>query len=155
MGSTPFGAVIPVTGLNIGFVGEVSRTADPPVIAAHQASATNLLNILFGGPVVLLGDATGGTWQSVADFIIGAGTPSAPTGGPIVVVPMLQSAKLALYQAMREDGLNNVTLARKLHLLEGEVRRMIDLDHKTRIGTLEQALSRLGRQMASEVRRAA
>ena len=81
--------------------------------------------------------------------------PSAPDAGPVVVVPMLKSAKLALYQAMREDGLNNVTLARKLRLLEGEVRRMIDLDHKTRIGTLEQALSRLGRQMASEVRRAA
>ena len=79
MGS--FGAVIPVTGLNIGFVGEVSRTADPPVIAARQASPSNLLNIMFGDPVVLLGDATGGLWQSVADFIIGAGTPSAPSGG--------------------------------------------------------------------------
>jgi hypothetical protein len=81
MGSSPFGAVIPVTGLNIGFVGEVSRTADPPVIAAREASPANLLNILFGDPVVLLGDATGGLWQSVADFIIGAGTPAAPTGG--------------------------------------------------------------------------
>jgi antitoxin HicB len=81
--------------------------------------------------------------------------PSAPGAGPVVVVPMLQSAKLALYQAMREDGLNNVTLARKLDLLEGEVRRMIDLDHQTRIGALEKALRKLGKQMASEVRRAA
>jgi antitoxin HicB len=62
---------------------------------------------------------------------------------------------LALYQAMREDGLNNVTLARKLGLVEGEVRRMLDLDHQTRIGTLEKALWQLGKQMASEVRRAA
>jgi len=46
-------------------------------------------------------------------------------------------------------------LARKLDLLEGEVRRMIDLDHQTRIGTLEKALRQLGKQMASEVRRAA
>ncbi len=74
--------------------------------------------------------------------------------GSVVVVPMLQSAKLALYQAMREEGLNNVTLARKMHLLEGEVRRMIDLDHQTRVGTLEKALWQLGKQMASEVRRA-
>jgi antitoxin HicB len=81
--------------------------------------------------------------------------PSAPGVGPVVVVPMLQSAKLALYQAMRENGLNNVTLARKLDLLEGEVRRMIDLDHQTRIGALEKALRQLGKQMASEVRRAA
>jgi antitoxin HicB len=81
--------------------------------------------------------------------------PSAVDAGPVVVVPMLQSAKFALYQAMREEGLNNVTLARKLGLVEGEVRRMLDLDHQTRIGTLEKALWQLGKQMASEVRRAA
>jgi hypothetical protein len=58
--------------------------------------------------------------------------PSAADAGPVVVVPMLQSARLALYQAMRGEGLNNVTLARKLGLVEGEVRRMLDLDHQTR-----------------------
>ena len=72
-----------------------------------------------------------------------------------VVVPMLQSAKLALYQAMREEGLNNVTLARKLGVHEGEVRRMLDLDHPTKIGTIENALWQLGKQVATEVRRAA
>jgi antitoxin HicB len=81
--------------------------------------------------------------------------PSATDDGSVVVVPMLQAAKLALYQAMREKGPNNVTLARELHLLEGEVRRMIDLDHQTRIGTLEKALWQLGRKIASEVRSAA
>jgi antitoxin HicB len=30
--------------------------------------------------------------------------PSAADAGPVVVVPMLQSARLALYQAMREEG---------------------------------------------------
>jgi antitoxin HicB len=81
--------------------------------------------------------------------------PSAADAGPVVVVPMLQSARLALYQAKREDGLNNVTLARKRGVMEGEVRRLLDLDHQTRIGTLEKALWQLGKQMASEVRRAA
>ena len=78
-----------------------------------------------------------------------------PANGPAVVVPVLSAAKLALYQAMREQGLNNVTLARKLGLLEGEVRRMLDLDHQTKIGTLENALWQLGKQMTSEVRAAA
>ena len=68
---------------------------------------------------------------------------------------MLQSAKLALYQAMREESLNNVTLARKPDLLEGEVRRMLDLDDQTRIGTLEKALWQLGKQIASQVLRTA
>ena len=40
--------------------------------------------------------------------------PSAPEGRPVVVVPVLQAARLALYQAMRTHRLNNVTLARKL-----------------------------------------
>ena len=78
-----------------------------------------------------------------------------PASRPVVVVPMLQAAKLALYRAMREQGLNNVTLARQLGLLEGEVRRMLDLDHQTRIGTLEAALGHLGKRIAIEVRLAA
>jgi antitoxin HicB len=76
-------------------------------------------------------------------------------GDFFVVVPMLESAKLALYLAMREAGLNKVTLAHKLGKQEGEVRRMLDLDHQTKIGTLEVALWHLGKQIASEVRRAA
>jgi antitoxin HicB len=108
--------------------------------AEAHALATDALIAALGGLVKMKGDIP---------------KPSATDAGSVVVVPMLQAAKLALYQAMREDGLNNVTLARKLHLLEGEVRRMIDLDHQTRIGTLEKALWQLGKQMASEVRRAA
>jgi antitoxin HicB len=80
--------------------------------------------------------------------------PSAP-GAHFVVVPMLEAAKLALYQAMREAGLNKVTLAHKLGKKEGEVRRMLDLDHQTKIGTIENALWQLGKQVASEVRVAA
>ena len=75
--------------------------------------------------------------------------------GSAIVVPVLSAAKLALYQAMRDHGLNNVMLARKLGLLEGEVRRMLDLDHQTKVGTLENALWQLGKQITSEVRAAA
>jgi antitoxin HicB len=81
--------------------------------------------------------------------------PHAQIPGPAVIVPMLDAAKIALYQAMREQELNNVTLARKLGLQESEVRRMLDLHHQTKIGTLENALWQLGKQMASEVREAA
>ena len=80
--------------------------------------------------------------------------PSA-NGDFFLIVPVLQSAKLALYQAMRERGLNNVTLAKKLGKQETEVRRMLDLDHETKIGSLENALWHLGKRMASEVREAA
>jgi antitoxin HicB len=78
-----------------------------------------------------------------------------PDGEFFAVVPTLQSAKLALCQAMREQGLNKVTLARKLGKHEGEVRRMLDLDHETKIGALENALWHLGKQLSSTVRQAA
>jgi len=58
-------------------------------------------------------------------------------------------------RAMRERGLNKVTLAHKLGKKEGEVRRMLDLDHQTKIGSLENALWQLGKQIACEVREAA
>ena len=94
--------------------------------------ATNVLVAALGGLVKMKRDIP---------------EPSAADAGPVVVVPMLQSARLALDQAMREEGLNNVTLARKLGLVEGEVQRMLDLDHQTGIGTLEKALWQLGRAL--------
>lgn len=107
--------------------------------AEAHALATDVLAAALGGLTKLRRDLP---------------VPSAE-GEFLAVVPILQSAKLALYQAMREHGLNKVTLANKLGVQEGEVRRMLDLDHQTKIGTLEKALWQLGKQMASEVRKAA
>ncbi len=82
--------------------------------------------------------------------------PAPSRGGACrVVVPVLQSVKLALYAAMRAHGLNTVTLAAKLGKQEGEIRRWLDLDHATRIETLESALAVLGRRITTEVRAAA
>ena len=81
--------------------------------------------------------------------------PPSALGRHAVVVPMLAAAKLALHQAMREQGLSNVALARKLGAQEGEVRRMLDLDHQSRVAAIEAALRLLGKQIATEVRAAA
>ena len=102
----------------------------------------------------LASDALLAALGGLAKMKRGLPAPSAK-GQFFVVVPMLESAKLALYLAMREAGLNKVTLAHKLGKQEGEVRRMLDLDHQTKIGTLEDALWHLGKQIASEVRQAA
>lgn len=109
-------------------------------LAEAHALATDALIAALGGLVRLKRDIP---------------RPSSIASPPVCIVPMLPAAKLALYQAMRERGMTNVALARELGLLEGEVRRMLDLDHKTKIGTLETALRWFGRQMASEVRPAA
>lgn len=69
MSVTSFGKVIPVTGQDLGFPGNISRIGER-VIAARQALATRSTNqIYFGAASVIIPDATGGTYQSVADFI--------------------------------------------------------------------------------------
>jgi antitoxin HicB len=50
------------------------------------------------------------------------------------------AAKAALYLAMREAGMTNVQLARKLGCDEREVRRMLDPRRPTKVPRLNEAL---------------
>ena len=67
--SVSFGQVIPVTGPNLGFPGNISRFGDRVVKARALAPLTSTNNLNFGDPAVLIPTATGGTWTSVADYI--------------------------------------------------------------------------------------
>jgi hypothetical protein len=75
------GAVIPVTGLNLGFPGQPSRTGEK-VVTARQVDSAAAHNINFGQGVVILSAtttpaasiATPGTLMSIADFIAAGGT---------------------------------------------------------------------------------
>lgn len=71
-----FGSVIPVLGPNIGFPGTPSRFGDR-VITARLVSPTATLNLNFGDPAVIIPNATGGYFTSVADFIAAAATNAA------------------------------------------------------------------------------
>ena len=73
-------------------------------------------------------------------------------GRPVVLLPALVSAKLALYQAMLEKRVTNVELARQLGTVEGTVRRLLDVDHRSHIGQVEAALAKLGRSLIVEAR---
>jgi antitoxin HicB len=77
------------------------------------------------------------------------------TGRPVVSAGALVSAKIALRLAMREAGVSNVELARRMGLVESEVRRMLDFKHATKIGRLGQALALLGRRVVITVEKAA
>jgi len=78
--------------------------------------------------------------------------PSRPTSGRrLIPLRPLVAAKLALYQAMRTAGLSNVALAKRLGVSETVVRRLVDLDHRSRIGQVEAALELLGRRLVVEV----
>ena len=55
---------------------------------------------------------------------------------------------------MRERGLSNAALARQLGTVEGAVRRLIDLDHRSHIGQVETALHALGQRLVVVTRAA-
>ena len=74
--------------------------------------------------------------------------PSPARGCPMIALPALVAAKIALYDAMRAEGVGNIALAMRLGLSKGVVRRLIDLDHRSHIGQIETALQALGQQLS-------
>jgi len=77
--------------------------------------------------------------------------PSVTRAGPAVTLDILTSAKLALAMAMSDLSMSNVTLAEHLGVDEKIVRRLLDLDHVSRIDRLETALEYLGLQLELSV----
>ena len=73
--------------------------------------------------------------------------PSPAHGLAVIALPALAAAKIALYVKMCADGVSNATLAMRLGLSEGAVRRLIDLDHRSHIGQIETALYALGQRL--------
>ena len=80
--------------------------------------------------------------------------PSKPKRGQhTVTVPPLVAAKLAVYQAMLEDWVTQVELAARLNQDDRQVRRLLNVKHRSRLDMLDRALNALGRQMVLEVKR--
>ena len=74
--------------------------------------------------------------------------PSASRGRQrLISVPLWIAPKIALYQAMREQGVSNSELARRLKVGETVVRRMLDPDHATKSTRLEAALLAVGKRL--------
>jgi antitoxin HicB len=65
------------------------------------------------------------------------------------------AAKAALYMAMKEAGIANVQLARKLGCDEKEVRRILDPRHPTKLPRIQEALDVLGKRLVLGVEEAA
>jgi antitoxin HicB len=82
-----------------------------------------------------------------------AGVPK--RGQRLVPVPLWLAPKLALYLAMRDQGISNLELGRRLGVHEKVVRRMLDPEHATKAEKIQAALAALGKQMTVEVRDAA
>ena len=81
--------------------------------------------------------------------------PGPARGRPMIAVPPLVAAKLALYTAMREQGVDAAELARRLDVSEKTVHSMLHLKRRAHIAHLERALAQLGVQLEVSVREAA
>ena len=75
-------------------------------------------------------------------------------GRVLVSVAPIVAAKLALYAAMREQGVTNVALAVRLGLQENAVRRLVEPGHRSHIASVEKALRAVGRSLVVEDRAA-
>ncbi len=72
-------------------------------------------------------------------------------GQTYVVVPPLQAAKLALYEAMKANRVTRAELARRLGATETIARRLVDLRHRSHIDEVVRALRLLGKEVVLEV----
>ncbi len=69
MTAISFGQVIPVTGPNLGFPGTISRQGERVAPSRQFVPFLSTNNLNFGDPAVLLENASGGYWTSVADAV--------------------------------------------------------------------------------------
>lgn len=69
----------------------------------------------------------------------------------LVSVPPVVAVKLALYSAMRADGVTKVELARRLGISESAVRKLANPDHRSHVSQVQTALRALGRSIRVEV----
>jgi len=76
-------------------------------------------------------------------------------GDRMVTLPPMAAAKLAIYQAMRDQGVTQVELAGRLGCDPKDIRRLLDLMHNSRLDRLDLALAALGKRLLIEVRDAA
>src|SRR6266487_65324 len=78
--------------------------------------------------------------------------PSRPKAGQMTVaLPPLIASRLAIYQAMRDQGVTQSELADKLHCDARQIRRLLDLDHHSRMDLIDDALHELGKMLVVDI----
>ena len=71
----------------------------------------------------------------------------AKRGQHLISVPLYLAPKLALYLALRERGMPNTELAKRLGVSETVIRRMLNPKHDTKPEKIQAALAALGKRI--------
>ena len=77
--------------------------------------------------------------------------PSYRPNAPVVKLPTLVAAKVALYQTMLGQRMDKTGLAERIGLTESAVERLVDLDHSSPVGQIENVLHELGSTLCVKV----
>ena len=70
------------------------------------------------------------------------------------VLPSLVTAKLAVYETMRERGWSKLKLAKALGMPENSVRRLLDLRHSSHMWIVDEALAKMSAELAIDLPKA-
>ena len=65
----------------------------------------------------------------------------------MVALPLIVVAKMLLLNVMVSSNIRACDLARKMHIKPQEVNRIIDLQHKTKMDTIDSAMRALGKSL--------
>jgi antitoxin HicB len=67
------------------------------------------------------------------------------------VLPSLVTAKLAVYETMRERGWSKLRLAKELGMPENSVRRLLDLRHSSHMWVIDEALAKMKSELSIDL----
>ena len=73
--------------------------------------------------------------------------PKPSRGDTYAILPTLISVKVMLYQGMREQGVSNVELCRRLGWHLPQVIRVLDLQHGSHLDKMDAALGAIGKKL--------
>ena len=77
----------------------------------------------------------------------GKDIPLPSQGAECAVLPTIITAKVMLYQGMREQGIGKAELARRLDWRLAQVDRVVDINHRSRLDDMDAALRAVGHRL--------
>ncbi len=129
-----------------------------PVTLHHEAGSVWIscddvpeLNSAGDNDAEALLDAVDGLESALSLYLdqrrpIPLASPAQP-GQPVVRLPALTAAKVALWNAMCAQGVGKAEMARRLGVSRPQVDRLVDLLHRSKIEQVEHALAILGQRL--------